>query len=97
METLQKNQTVRVVIEGYSSEGLGIARVNGQVVFVHRAIRGEDCDILIMKVLKHAAFGKVTSGMDVVDTIAQAAVDENQKPTETITINSVSIETYQAQ
>jgi len=34
---------------------------------------------------------------DVVDTIAQAAVDENQKPTETITINSVSIETYQAQ
>ena len=61
METLQKNQTVRVVIEGYSSEGLGIARVNGQVVFVHRAIRGEDCDILIMKVLKHAAFGKVTA------------------------------------
>ncbi len=61
METLQKNQTVRAVIEGYSSEGLGITRVNGQVVFVHRAIRGEDCDILIMKVLKHAAFGKVTA------------------------------------
>ncbi len=61
METLQKNQTVRAVIEGYSSEGLGIARVNGQVVFVHRAIRGEDCDILIMKVLRHAAFGKVTA------------------------------------
>lgn len=49
---LIKNQTVRAVIEGYSSEGLGIARVNGQVVFVHRAIRGEECDILIMKVLK---------------------------------------------
>ena len=61
METLQKNQTVRAVIEGYSSEGLGIARVNGQVVFVHRAVRGEECDILIMKVLKHAAFGKVTA------------------------------------
>ena len=27
--------------------------------------------------------------------IGQAAVDENQKPTEAITINSVSIETYQ--
>ena len=37
--------------------------------------------------------GQVYEGMDVVDTIAQAAVDENQKPTETITINSVSIET----
>ena len=45
---LTKNQTVRAVIEGYSSEGLGIARVNGQVVFVHRAIRGEECDILMM-------------------------------------------------
>ncbi len=42
-------------------------------------------------------FGQVYEGMDVVDTIAQVAVDENQKPTETITINSVSIETYQAQ
>lgn len=61
MEALQKNQTVRAVIEGYSSEGLGIARVNGRVVFVHRAIRGEDCDILILKVLKNAAFGKVTT------------------------------------
>ena len=59
METLQKNQIVRAEIEGYSSEGLGIARVEGQVVFVHRAIRGEDCDILLMKVLKNAAFGKV--------------------------------------
>ena len=56
---LTKNQIVRARIEGYSSEGLGIARVDGQVVFVHRAVRGEDCDILILKVLKNAAFGKV--------------------------------------
>ncbi len=40
-------------------------------------------------------FGQVYEGMDVVDTIAQTAVDENQKPTTDITINSVSIETYQ--
>ena len=33
--------------------------------------------------------------MDIVDNIAQTAVDENQKPTEAITIHSVSIETYQ--
>ena len=39
--------------------------------------------------------GQVYEGMDVVDAIGQAAVDENQKPTEAITINSVSIETYQ--
>ena len=80
MEPLRKNQTVRAVIEGYSSEGLGIARVNGQVVFVHRAIRGEDCDILIMKVLKHAAFGKVIAGMDTVDKIAAVPTDSNDRP-----------------
>ena len=40
-------------------------------------------------------FGQVYEGMEVVDAIAQTGVDENQRPTETITINSVSIETYQ--
>ena len=40
-------------------------------------------------------FGQVYEGMDVVDTIGQTGVDENQKPTEDITINSVSVETYQ--
>lgn len=40
-------------------------------------------------------FGQVYEGMDVVDAIAQTAVDENQKPTEAVTIHSVSIETYQ--
>ena len=40
-------------------------------------------------------FGQVYEGMDVVDTIGQTGVDENQKPREDITINSVSIETYQ--
>ena len=40
-------------------------------------------------------FGQVYEGMDVVDAIAQTAVDENQRPTEAITIRSVSIETYQ--
>ena len=59
MASLEKNKTYRATIEGYSSEGLGIARIDGQVVFVHRAVRGEVCDILILKVLKNAAFGKV--------------------------------------
>ena len=39
--------------------------------------------------------GQVYEGMDVVDAIGQTGVDENQKPTEDITINSVTIETYQ--
>lgn len=40
-------------------------------------------------------FGQVYEGMEVADAIAQTAVDENQKPTEDITINSVTLETYQ--
>ena len=40
-------------------------------------------------------FGQVYEGMEVVDAIGQAAVDEAQKPTEAITINSVAISTYQ--
>ena len=40
-------------------------------------------------------FGQVYEGMEVVDTIAQTGVDETQRPTEAVTINSVSIETYQ--
>ena len=63
MASVQKNKTYRALIEGYSSEGLGIARIDGQVVFVHRAVRGELCDILILKVLKNVAFGKVV-GME---------------------------------
>lgn len=55
----EKNRTYRARIEGYTSEGLGVARIDGQTVFVHRALRGEDCDVLILKVLKNAAFGKV--------------------------------------
>ena len=56
---LEKNKIYRARIEGYTSEGLGVARIDGQAVFVHRALRGEDCDILLLKVLKNAAFGKV--------------------------------------
>ena len=42
MEALEKGSVYTAVIDGYSSEGLGIARVNGAVVFVPHAVRGED-------------------------------------------------------
>ena len=40
-------------------------------------------------------FGQVYEGMEVVDTIAQTGVDEAQRPTEPITINSVTITKYE--
>ncbi|MBQ9979871.1 MAG: 23S rRNA (uracil(1939)-C(5))-methyltransferase RlmD [Oscillospiraceae bacterium] len=59
MDKLKKNQIFTARIDGYSSEGLGVARLDGAVVFVKGAIAGELCDIRIMKVGKNASFGKV--------------------------------------
>lgn len=42
----------------------------------------------------HTVFGQVFDGMDVVDAIAAVAVDENSKPTEAVTIQSITVTTY---
>ena len=39
----------------------------------------------------YAAFGKVISGMDVVDKIASVQTDENDKPLEDVVIESIKI------
>ena len=36
-----KNQEYTVTVEGYSGEGAGVARIDGFVVFVSGALRGE--------------------------------------------------------
>ena len=59
MAALEKNQIHTVTIDGYSSEGLGVCRVEGQVVFVHGALQGEVCAVQILKVLKRTAFARV--------------------------------------
>jgi peptidylprolyl isomerase len=40
---------------------------------------------------KHPAFGKVISGMEVVDAIAKVATNSNDKPTKNVTIIDASI------
>ena len=56
---LAENQEYTVTIGGCSGEGAGVARIDGFVVFVHGALPGEICRILILKVMKSAAFAKV--------------------------------------
>ncbi len=56
---LAKNQEHTVTIEGYGEGGMGVARIDGCVVFVHGALRGEKCRVLILKTLKSVAFAKV--------------------------------------
>ena len=59
MEALEKGKIYTAEIEGYSSEGLGIARVNGAVVFVPDAVRGETADLRITRVMKTSCAGEI--------------------------------------
>lgn len=56
---LSKNQLHDVTIEDYNSDGFGVARILGQVVFVAQALLGETCRIRILKTAKTHAFAKV--------------------------------------
>lgn len=46
---------------------------------------------------KHTVFGQVIEGMEVVDAIAAAETDEDDRPVEEITILSVTVESYNDQ
>ena len=59
MEKLVENRVYSGTVEGYSSEGLGIVRLDGAVVFVPQAIRGEEISLRITKVMKTCAAGKI--------------------------------------
>ena len=59
MEKLLENHIYTGTVEGYSSEGLGIVRLDGAVVFVPQAIRGEEIDLRITKVMKTGAAGEI--------------------------------------
>ena len=61
MEKLVQNQREIGVVEGYSSEGLGIVRLNGAVVFVPQAVRGETIELRITKVMTENAAAVISS------------------------------------
>ena len=49
MAVLEKNQLHSAVIEDYTSEGLGVCRIDGRAVFVRGAVRGDRCVIRVLK------------------------------------------------
>lgn len=60
MEQVRKNQIVELTVEGYGSEGEGVAHLpDGRVCFVPGALRGERCAVHLLKVGKTAAWGRV--------------------------------------
>ena len=59
MERLREGKIYSGTVEGYTSEGQGVVRLDGAVVFVPGTIRGEEIDLRITKVMKTAAAGKL--------------------------------------
>lgn len=58
MKTIEKNQIYTVTVDGYTSEALGVARVDGRAVFIPRALRGESWRIRIVKVTSAAIYAR---------------------------------------
>lgn len=56
---LEKNKVYEAVITDYTSEGQGVAKIEGCAVFVPNAICGEVCRICIEKAAKTWAAGKI--------------------------------------
>lgn len=56
---IQKNKEYEVEVIDNGYEGEGIAKIDGFTIFIRGAIKGEKCRILIVKVNKSFAFGKL--------------------------------------
>ena len=59
MDKPAQGQLHRLVIDGYASDGAGVARLEGQVVFVQGGIRGEECLVRLTHVGRSALWGTV--------------------------------------
>lgn len=54
----KKNSVYELEITGYTAEGLGVARLDGRVIFVPNTIRGERWQVQLLKVNKNVAWGR---------------------------------------
>lgn len=58
---LKKNQIYRSTVSGFTSDGLGVCRVEGCAVFVPNAAPNEEYDLRIEHIGRTAAYGKIVS------------------------------------
>ena len=56
---VEKNKEYEVDIVDNGYDGEGIAKINDFTIFINGAIKGEKCKILILKINKSFAFGKL--------------------------------------
>ena len=58
MADIRKNTVHTLDITGYTAEGMGVARLEGRVIFVPFTIRGERWKVRLEKVNKNVAWGR---------------------------------------
>ena len=58
MAEWKKNAVHELEITGYTAEGLGVARLEGRVVFIPGTIRGETWEVQLLKVKTNIAWGR---------------------------------------
>lgn len=61
---LLEGQVYRAVVDGYSADGAGVARIEGMVVFVKDGVRGETADVFIEHIGHNAAWGHIETLID---------------------------------
>ncbi len=57
--SLIKNNIYNVEITGYTSEGMGVCKIDGNVVFVQNAVKGDVAEIKIIKTTKNISYGLI--------------------------------------
>ena len=70
MADWKKNSIHALDITGYTAEGMGVARLEGRVVFVPFTIAGERWNVRLEKVNKTVAWGR---GVELLAAVAGAA------------------------
>ena len=58
---VEKNKSYIVDIIDNGASGEGVAKIDGFTVFIPKTIKGEKCEILVVKVLSSHAYGKLIS------------------------------------
>ena len=56
---MKKNERVFGICQGYTSEGLGVVKVDGYPLFVKGMLKGESGDLLVMKANKNYGFARL--------------------------------------
>ena len=64
MDRMMEHTTQTLTVDAYSSDGAGVARLDGAAVFVAGGIRGETCRVYLDKVGRSAVWGHVVEVLE---------------------------------